>query len=614
MQTQPENPNVWIDENRKPHYLHDGFWYGPNVVQSDDGPEPSFYETTDGKIIKTENSQYLYEYNHVWYGQDKIFRFDNGFWEEKKRGDDYYTVSYKDIGTISTLIDTHLIDILTKYDTEIKELSKDYNKVISSLKRMIIIYTDIKFGSLFRKNKEVLSEVVEFLLNYTNLRTIQQVQQKYRNTLLSNLIKIITNKNYHDPNINEYKIFFKSRVEPKLQDMLYTRIIFFYFQNDNQHDINQQINRYIEIFDRQESRDLIRKQCQKIIPYLEYALSHATELNEIQINESELPETGSDILAHFTEEGDFPLSECLQKADCYIYISSNTGKFFEGITADQITAMIYPEDLLIKAMLSFRTWLFRCTGPPQKNPPRYDSDGLPLDPTITDGVPNELKLSDDDGNLLIDPVAYAILTINANSQCLVTLSNILSVLYYRNHIMYVVMKPDIDMERSVSWNVLYNYNYENTTVSGKHCQYGSNQKICELQISQDKIMREAEDIGEDRRQTRLFRHLESYLEDNRKRYILEREKYELKMAEEEALELQKVIDEIEENEQKDLSRLVMQDIREESSRKAREQQLVREENQRANDRANGTVAIEELGTGGPIRHARTTRNVPRRYF
>jgi len=598
MQTDQTNLNVWIDENSKPHYLHDGYWYGPNVVESYDG---SFYETTDGKIIKTENGQYLYEYNRLWYGQDKIFQFDNGFWEEKKRDDDYYTISYKDVGTVSTLIDIHLIDMLAKHHKVIEEISEVYNELISSLKRMIIIYTDIKLGYLRKHNSEVFIKVVNFLRTYNRNLSRNEFQEKYRGNRLSRLIEIITRKKNENPYIIENKIYFKSVVEPKLQDMLYTRIIFFYFQYDNQDDINEQIDRYIEIFDRQESRDLVREQCGKIIPYLEYALSHATELNQIQMNESELPETGSDILAHFTEENDFPLSECLQKADCYIYI---------GITDDKLTAMVYPEDILIKALLSFRTWLFQCTGPPQTNPPSYDSDGVLLDPTFTDGVPNELKFADDDGNLLIDPVAYANLTINANSQCLVSLSNILSVLYYRNHIMYVVTKGEI--KRSVSWDMLYNYNIENTRISGKHCQDGSNQTVCELKISPNKIMREAEDIGEqmeDERQTQLFRHLESYLEDNRKHYELQRLKYELKVLEEERIELQKIQHEITENEKKDIAS-IMQDIKEESSRKERELQLVREDNERAINRE----IIQEVVPNGPTRRHRTIREVPRRPY
>ena len=84
MQTEQENPNLRVDENSKPHYLHDGFWYGPNVVQSNDGLIPSFYETTNGKIIETENGQYLYEYNSVWYGQDKIFKLIKANGNKKK--------------------------------------------------------------------------------------------------------------------------------------------------------------------------------------------------------------------------------------------------------------------------------------------------------------------------------------------------------------------------------------------------------------------------------------------------------------------------------------------------------------------------------------------------
>lgn len=615
---QTEQRNIRIDRNGKPSYFHDGFWYGPNIVET---KNRRIRKLRNGKTIKTENGQYLYEYNSRWYGQDKIFQFDNGFWEEKKRDDKYYIISYKDIGTVSTLIDIHLIDILTEYQTKIKELSKDYKNVILSLKRMITIYGDIQLQYLIKYNNEVDSQVFEFLEYYDSgsgsgrKLNESQLRKKYRRAALSSLIEIIRNEIDRDPFIIQNKIHFKSVVEPKLQDMLYTRIIFFYFQNDNQHDINQQINEYIEIFDRQESRDLIREQCGKIIPYLEYALSHATELNQIQMNESELPETGSDILAYFTEENDFPLSKCLKKADCYIYIGSNTGVFFEGITADKLTAMVYPQDILLKALLSFRTWLFKCTGPPQTNLPSYDTDGVLLDPTFTDGVPNDLKLADDDGNLLIDPVAYAILTINANSSCLVSLSNILSVLYYGNHIMYVVEKPD-EIERSVSWDMLYNYNSEDTRVSAKHCQYGSNQKVCELQISPNKIMREAEDIAEqmeEKRQKQLFSHLESYLEDNKKHYELQRLKYELKVLEEEAIELQKIQDEITENEKKDLAS-IMQDIREDLFAKALELQRARQRIERAKDRDNGFSGIQVVPNGSTRRNRTIREGVPRRPY
>ena len=591
MQTQQENPNVWIDENLDPHYLHDGWWYGPNVVESLDGTQ---YKT-NGRVIKTENGQNLYEYDGIWYGQEKTFKFNNGNWEEKTRdpANPYYTVSYNDIGTINTLIDIHLIDILVEYHNRIKELSEKYNQLILSVKLMIRVYDDITLEELRKHNQPEFIKVIAFLKYYSGYSG-NELRKRYRNTLLSSLIKIITDAIDSDPEIIEYKIHFKSVVEPKLQDMLYTRIIWFFFRYDNQDDINVEIEKYIEIFDRQASRDLIGSEYEKIRPYLEYALLHANELNDdIQINESELPKTGSDTFLFFDEEGELNLKTCLDTIGCYIYIISNTGIFSKDLIAKNLTAMVHSEDILIKGLLSFRSWLFRCTGPPQQNP-----DGT----TVTDGVVNDFRLSDNQGNKLIDPVAYVSLPVFANSNCLISLSNILSVLYYRNRIMYVIMKDTIN--RSVSWDILYNYNIGMTMVSAKHCQEGSKQVVYELRISRGEISKEAEDTGkvfaqmEDQTQNQLLTDLEIYQENNRQRYLLARENYEQR-------ELQIKEDTLNQMEEKALE-IIMREYREES-RRVREQQLVQQNigsNRITINQGNSTYDIERVENSGPSRPRR----------
>ena len=594
MQTEQENPNVWVVENSKPHYLHDGFWYGPNVVQSDDGPTPSFYQTTNGKIIETENGQYLYEYNSVWYGQDKIFKLNKGEWEQKKRGDDYYTISYEDGGTISTLIDIQLMYILAKYNDTIKKLSKSYRTFISDIWIFQSAYGDISMLELRIRNLNIYNYV------YNTLLPLARIDNKNK---LSEIIAIVFEKLKQDPVIRDFKIDYKSREQPILQNMLYYRIIYFYLRYNTQEDIDEQIEQYIEIFDRYESRDLIREEYEKIKPYLENAVSNSNPLNVLQIDESELLgkgqefRTGSDTFISFKD--DFIVS-CLYNAKCYIYISSNTEKFSEKLTNENSTAMLYTEDILIKALLSFRTWLFKCTGERLKN----------------ESGTYDLSILDYDGNKMIDPIAYALLPFMGDSSCLVSLSNILSILRGKNRIFYIVMKKPIDY--SVSWDVLYNYNVESTMFSGKHCQAGSNQQVCELYLSSGQVTKDAftirkqyDDAAEPIK-NRILSRQDDYLNHMRRFYLADRA-YREKRKEEKREEKNK-----EENEHIELLKTKEQDRIKRERREERKLQKILQEAQEIyrTEQLNRADAVQiqpynsiELISTGPTRNS--GRRIPR---
>lgn len=505
MQTQQVNPNVWIDENGFPHYLHDGIWIGPSAVNGDTvyfsvqsaandaNGDPVYFEITDGKMINTENGQYLYcPYldDNIWYGQDKIFKLNNdrSNWEQKKRGENYpESISREDESTVIRLTDIKIVSILSKYYDTIEELSKYYKDCIKFIELIVKIHGNINLSLLKVRSRPDYNYIFNNYMYILGKVPNISLAKKYKNLKLNHIKLTIFRTLMEDENIAIFKTDFRHNGEVILQDMLYYRIILFYLRYHTQEQIDEQVTEYIRNFKKSEYRELITEEYEKIEDYLKDALeaSISTPLNVLEIDESGLlgtvPEMrrGSDTVSAF--EDDFVVS-CLTNAKCYIYISSNNNNFSVKLTNENSTAMLYKEDILINGILSFRKWLFKCIGDPMKNP-----DGS----TSTDGVMNELIYADRDGNKLIEPITYAPLPIKGGSVSLVSLSNIFSILHSKNRVVYVVMKEPII--RSVSWNVLYNYN-PTARVSAKHCQDGSNQQVYELHLSNGEVSKKAQSI------------------------------------------------------------------------------------------------------------------------
>lgn len=578
MQTQQVNPNVWIDENGFPHYLHGDYWYGPNSVQSavnDVNGYPVYFEKTNGEIIDTENGQYLYcpyvYVDNIWYGQDKIFQLndDGSEWEQKQRGENFFTVSHEDESTISKLTDIQIVSILSNYFDAIEELSKYYNDFIKFIQFTQKVYGNVTLSELKARSRIQYNFIFKTYLKFLGKVPNIWLTKKYSQIKLTQIRGIVSKKLREDEDIAYLKSHYRQGFEEILQNMLYHRIIFFYLRYHTQNQIDEEVKQYIESFEKSKYREVIIEEYEKIEQYLKNALevSNSTPLNVLEIDESELLGTetemrrGSDNFSVF--EDDFVVS-CLTNSKCYIFMSSNHN-FSVKLTNENSKAMLYTGDILIKAMLSFRTWLFKCTGEPGRDP-----DGN----TSTDGVLHDLILEDSNGNKLIGPITYAPLPIMGDSTCLVSLSNIFSILHGKNRVVYVVMKEPL--LRSVSWNLLYNYNPA-ARVSGKHCQEGSNQQVCELHLSNGQVSEQARSIRKhyddaaEQVKNRILASRDVYLNRHRQFDIANRAYYELEertRIEEESGNDQFLIELLKQKERERLKRL---DVR-----KRRDQRIMRE--------------------------------------